>query len=88
MRRKLLGDVDEVDTDAGCRALVVTVMRLRLPHTLKQSRSPLGHIFDQDLAPAVQQEAVQRRLVLVLGDGSARLSSTASAAGQDFDGIP
>jgi hypothetical protein len=88
VRRKLLGDVDEVDTNAGCRELVVRVMQLRLPRTLQQSRCPLGHIFDQDLTPPVQQEAIERRLVLVLGDGSARLARTASAPGKHFDGIP
>lgn len=33
--RKLLGDVDEVDTNAGCRGLVVRVTGLTLQLTLQ-----------------------------------------------------
>lgn len=42
MRRKLLRDVDEVDSDT----------------CLQQARSPIRHVFDQDLAPTVEQEAI------------------------------
>jgi hypothetical protein len=54
---------------------------------LEQARSAVGDVFEQDLAAAVQQQAVEGRLVGILRDGSAGLCSTASAARQDFDGI-
>ncbi len=54
MRRKLLGNVDKVDTNAGCGELVVMAMGLRRKHTLEQSRCSLRHVFDQHLAPTVQ----------------------------------
>lgn len=52
---------------------------------LKQPRRPLGHVFDQDFAAAVQQEAVQRRLFVVAGNGTAGICGSAGAAGKDLD---
>jgi hypothetical protein len=88
MGRKLLGDVDEVDTNAGCGESAVMGVRLALKLTLQESRCALGHVFDQDLAPTIQQETVQRRLFFVLGHGSARLAGSASSPCQDLDSIP
>jgi hypothetical protein len=54
---------------------------------LQQPRHALWRVLDQDLAAAVQQEAVQRRLLVVLGDGSAGFVRSACATGEDIDGI-
>ena len=44
-------------------------------------------MFDQHLPPPVQHEAVERRLVLVLGDRSAHFARAASAPCEYLDGI-
>jgi hypothetical protein len=64
---------------------VVALSQMQVSHTLQQSRCTIRHILDQDLAPAVQHEAIQRRLVFVLGDGSPSLPSATSAPGEDLD---
>ena len=55
---------------------------------MKQARRSLGHVLDQHLAAAVQQQAIQRRLVFILCDCSARLLRPAGSLGQDVDSIP
>lgn len=55
---------------------------------LKQSRCALRHVLEQHFAPAVQQQTVQGRLVLVLCEGITRLACTSSAPGEDLDGVP
>lgn len=54
---------------------------------LQQSRGSVGQISDQDLAAAVQQEAVQWRLVVVCVDGSAQLACAAGATGEQSDRV-
>lgn len=56
-------------------------------HTLQQARCALGDVFDQDLAAAVEQEAVQRRLVWIGGDGGACFVCAACATSEDLDRV-
>lgn len=56
-------------------------------HTLQQARRALGDVFDQDFPAAVEQEAVQRRLVWVGGDGCASFMGAACATGEDLDRV-
>ena len=56
--------------------------------TLEQARGAFGDVLDEHLAAAVQQQAIQWRLVLVLCDGSACLVGPASSRGEDVNGIP
>lgn len=55
---------------------------------MEQAGGTLGHVLDQHLPAAVQQQAVQRRLVFVLCDGSARLLSPTGSRGEDIDSVP
>lgn len=55
---------------------------------MEQARGAVGHVLDEHLAAAVQQQAVQRRLVRVLCDGRASLLGPAGAGGEDVDGVP
>lgn len=88
VRREALSHGNEVDGDPGCELLAVIRVCTKLVHTLQQSRSPLGHIFDEHLAPAVEHEAIQRRLLFILGDRSAHLARAASALLEHFNGVP
>jgi hypothetical protein len=55
---------------------------------LEQARGAVGHVLDEHLAAAVQQQAVQRRLVWVLCNGGARFLGPAGSGCEDVDGIP
>lgn len=56
-------------------------------HALQESRSAIGHVFYEQFAAAVEQEAVEGRLFLVAGNGTANISGAARASGEDVDGV-
>lgn len=56
--------------------------------TLQQARSALRDVFDEDFAAAVDDQAVERRLVFVLDQLVTRLVHAALASREQLDGVP
>lgn len=58
-----------------------------IQHTLQQSRGAFRHVFEQDLAAAKQQEAIQRRFVFIFEDCGAGFAQATGAKVENFDGV-